>query len=275
MIRNLKISVMSPFVIRGFFVSQICSDSCLLRLVLFFVSICHFALSGCDSSSQERHSSQISTSMMTTDLFGPIAEFERIAIDLGDVPLNSMADSRTVTFNLRNIGTEPLSLRELRLTCGCTTAKAVPEVVAPGEAGEVSVIVRLGVSGERTVSITVLSNCVNNSAIPLSIRWNAIAPVQVAPELVDFGRMLIGTEDSAVIRLQRSPSGECPESQIRVFVLPSAPGVSAMQDGDVVTVRLKASKPHGVHRDFVNFELTDCWRSSIRVAILWEVIPRI
>jgi hypothetical protein len=206
---------------------------------------------------------------------GPIAEFESLVADLGEIALKSMSDSRQVKFTVRNVGSGTLKLDELRLSCGCTSGKITRQELLPGESGEILVLASLGVSGSRSVAVTVVSNCVKNPSTSLRIRWNAVAPVLVEPEEVDLGRLLTGESRTAEVRLRRSPGGECQESQMSVDVPAATSGLAATLEDDVVTIFLEVKGAAGTRREFVNVKLNDCWRGSIRIPVSWEVVPRV
>jgi hypothetical protein len=46
-------------------------------------------------------------------------------------------DHVDATFTFRNIGTETLTIRSVKTSCGCTTAQLEKKIYAPGEAGEI------------------------------------------------------------------------------------------------------------------------------------------
>ena len=80
---------------------------------------------------------------------GPIAEFEDVTLDLGEVPLRSHSDHLEAIIRVKNAGDEPLRFDRLVMSCGCTEAKPMQEEIAAGETGEIAVRIEVTTSGSR------------------------------------------------------------------------------------------------------------------------------
>ena len=85
----------------------------------------------------------------------PEIAFEADVVDYGTIEQGSNGN-RTFTFT--NTGKEPLILKNVRASCGCTTPKWTRNPVAPGEAGEIVVHYDTNRMGQFHKTITVQSN---------------------------------------------------------------------------------------------------------------------
>jgi hypothetical protein len=63
-----------------------------------------------------------------------VAKFKVETIDLGKI---QQGNPTTATFNVVNIGTEPLLIEQANPTCGCTISKYTKEPIASGKSGEI------------------------------------------------------------------------------------------------------------------------------------------
>lgn len=85
----------------------------------------------------------------------PEIVFEVEVIDYGTVEQGGNGDR---TFVFENTGKEPLILKNVRASCGCTTPKWTRNPVAPGEKGEIQVHYDTNRMGQFHKTITVQSN---------------------------------------------------------------------------------------------------------------------
>lgn len=91
------------------------------------------------------------------------------SIDLGSVEL---AKSVQTTFDIQNQGSSPLHIEGLSTSCGCSDAKAEPNVIPAGGSGKVFVAVRPSLTGPKEVSVVVRTNDPMTPQVPLRLRWN-------------------------------------------------------------------------------------------------------
>jgi hypothetical protein len=62
-------------------------------------------------------------------------KFTNLVHDFGDIVQN--AGPQTYAFEFTNVGAEPVTIQDVKASCGCTTPGWTREPVAPGEKGEV------------------------------------------------------------------------------------------------------------------------------------------
>lgn len=67
------------------------------------------------------------------DIFGGGAEFDRTVHDFGTISLKD--GPQECTFNVRNVGTDSLTIYTVVSSCGCTDVDWTRKTLAPGESG--------------------------------------------------------------------------------------------------------------------------------------------
>src|SRR5438067_5992772 len=109
----------------------------------------------------------------------PKIKFEQTVYNFGKT---SQVETVSGTFNFQNVGDAALKMGKPTTSCGCTVAGVKPEVLQPGEKGELSFTLNLG--RNRAVlekQITVDSNDPDNPKIALSVRAEYIPLYEVGP----------------------------------------------------------------------------------------------
>jgi hypothetical protein len=97
--------------------------------------------------------------------------FETELIDYGTVTKGS---DGLRTFVFHNSGTAPLSIQQVRSSCGCTIPKKPEAPIAPGEKGEIQVRYDTNRLGLFRKTITVTSNAQTQSVVSLKIKGTVI-----------------------------------------------------------------------------------------------------
>lgn len=94
------------------------------------------------------------------------------AHDFGDIV---QGDKVAYTFKFKNTGTEPLILKNVMTTCGCTATNWPREPIAPGQEKEIAATFNsAGKMGKQNKVITVISNASNGNQ-RVSIISNVVA----------------------------------------------------------------------------------------------------
>ena len=90
---------------------------------------------------------------------GPIISWENTNYDFGDLKQGDRVES---TFRFTNMGTAPLIITNVEVTCGCTTPKGWPkDPILPGAKGELTVAFNsVGKYGRQNKVIKIISNSV-------------------------------------------------------------------------------------------------------------------
>src|SRR3954466_8838142 len=89
----------------------------------------------------------------------PVQEFHRVPED-GHVEAH---------FTFKNASAEPVTIRRVRTSCGCTTASLAKNTFAPGETGMIDVKVTFGSRKGPTRKIIAVT-LEDNTHIPLDLR---------------------------------------------------------------------------------------------------------
>ena len=106
---------------------------------------------------------------------GPQIEFKTEVIDYGTVKKSE--DNGIRVFEFTNTGDEPLIIKDVKSTCGCTVPDKPKEPIMPGKTGEIPVKYNMN-PGPINKTITVESNAVNktNGRVPLKIKGTVVRP---------------------------------------------------------------------------------------------------
>lgn len=88
-------------------------------------------------------------------VFGPVLEFEELNHDYGTIEQGS---DGTYSFVFTNAGTEPLILKNVRSSCGCTIPEWPREPINAGESSTILVKYNTNRVGPFSKSISVYSN---------------------------------------------------------------------------------------------------------------------
>jgi len=102
-------------------------------------------LQSCSQSSQSAE----------TQKAGAVIEFENTEHDFGTIPLGG---DGAYEFIFRNTGKDPLVLKNVRSSCGCTIPEWPKEPIKKGEQGKIKVRYNTRITGTFSKSISVYSN---------------------------------------------------------------------------------------------------------------------
>lgn len=108
---------------------------------------------------------------------GPKIEFKQEIIDYGTV---SKDESGLRVFEFTNIGDSPLTITDVKSSCGCTVPSRPTEAIDPGKTGKIEVKYNMN-PGPINKTITVMSNAVNKTdgVVLLKITGNVVVKEEV------------------------------------------------------------------------------------------------
>lgn len=107
--------------------------------------------------------------------------------DFGELPNTRKVEHQ---FIVQNNGTEPLEVKKIRSTCGCTVARAPDEVILPGEEGYVTATFNLvGREGPQEKKVTIYSNDPESPKVDLIFRGIALQTLRARPQMLVLGRI--------------------------------------------------------------------------------------
>jgi hypothetical protein len=117
----------------------------------------------------------------------PAASPKLVAVEaVRDVGKVNKGENVEVVFELRNTGTTPLTITDVRPTCGCTVAR-YDATIAPGGTGKVHAAVDTSdFAGPIAKTVTVLSNDAANPRLTLTIKATVEQLVHLQPGFARF-----------------------------------------------------------------------------------------
>src|SRR5881628_1903137 len=91
------------------------------------------------------------------------------------------------TFVFTNIGTATLEIKDVRPSCGCTTAGTWDKMVEPGKTGIIPVQFNsTGYGGGVTKTVTVICNDSSQTNLTLVLKGTIWKPIDIAPAFTTF-----------------------------------------------------------------------------------------
>ena len=132
----------------------------------------------------------------------PKLQFDSTVYDFG---ATSLVESVTGTFTFHNAGDAELKLQKPVPSCGCTVASVKPDVLKPGEKGELVFTLRLGGNrGHVEKHINVPSNDPQSPNINLAIKTELVQILEVTPAQVMIGDIRQGTTTNVTVQVRRT-----------------------------------------------------------------------
>ena len=99
----------------------------------------------------------------TDKVAGPQIQFETDKFDFGTIKQGDIVDH---TFKFKNVGTQPLVISNIGVSCGCTTPDWTKEPVMPGKTGTVTAKFNsAGKMGMQNKVLTIESNAAAGNAM--------------------------------------------------------------------------------------------------------------
>ncbi|RPD47752.1 DUF1573 domain-containing protein [Hymenobacter sediminis] len=98
-----------------------------------------------------------------TKVAGPQIQFEEMKYDFGSIKTGDVVEH---TFKFKNVGTQPLVISNIGVSCGCTTPDWTREPVMPGKTGMITAKFNsAGKIGMQNKVLTVESNSAGGNAM--------------------------------------------------------------------------------------------------------------
>jgi hypothetical protein len=148
-----------------------------------------------------------------TKVAGPQIQFEEMKYDFGSIKQGDIVDH---TFKFKNVGTQPLVISNIGVSCGCTTPDWTKEPVMPGKTGTISAKFNsAGKMGMQNKVLTIESNSAGGNAMvslvgdvkdSASADASAVAPAAVSPSEMDAkdGKQKTKVSDSKIKMKKKS-----------------------------------------------------------------------
>jgi hypothetical protein len=137
----------------------------------------------------------------TTPGPAPKIQFDKTVYDFGTT---SFVESVTGTFTFSNTGEGELKVSPPKPSCGCTVASVKPDILKPGEKGELVFKVNLGTAhGALEKHITVPSNDPQTPSISLAVKIEVKQIIEATPAAISLGAIRQGTSTNGAAMIRR------------------------------------------------------------------------
>src|SRR6266481_2653961 len=116
--------------------------------------------------------------------FGARAElkFDKTEIELHPAPADKQAVGH---FTYQNTGKQPVHLKSVKASCGCTTAQSQKDEVPPGEKGEITATFNIGDrTGTQVKTVTVETDDAAKPSMVLTLRTIIPQQLEITPNFV-------------------------------------------------------------------------------------------
>jgi hypothetical protein len=202
--------------------------------------------------------------------------FDARAHDFGSVP---RGPTLTHSFRLTNRLDAPIHIAGVRVSCGCVTASALRNNVAPGK--ETAVVAQMDTrrfAGTKTVTIFVQMDQPQWEEVRLSVTANSRDDVTVSPESFAFGRTQHGLSPSAhvSIALRGNSDWQILESRCDSNYVQTSVKEAGNDSGDAryeVTATLRPETPVGKWYTDVWLTTNDSNVPRVRIPLTVEIEP--
>ncbi len=244
------------------------------RSALMLLSI---VVAGCRDSAIE-HDTTVQDSQSDRDAVseqdappGPRISVDHNEIDLG--PLGLFPNEHKTTFQLSNVGSEPLEIDQIEVSCGCLNALPAARVIQPGETIPLDVTVSVDGAGEKTTQVVLHINDPVHPSILLLVRWTGVAAAEAIPSRIDFGQIRPGESVTRHIDVRlHNETLDWPRHEMSVSDAVAA--VATQPAEEMIAgydVSVTAQREEGRGRGHLSFS-TEGAEPSLLVLLEWEVV---
>lgn len=123
----------------------------------------------------------LATAMFLTLPLHAELEWEKPWQEFDRLPGDPAAEA---TYTFRNTGPKPVTIRKVKTTCGCTSARLAKKTYAPGEAGAIDVKFALGKRKGPQRKLIIVETDDNAPPTELNIVVRIHEPLAISPSLV-------------------------------------------------------------------------------------------
>jgi hypothetical protein len=132
----------------------------------------------------------------------PKIKFEKTVYDFGRV---TETNEVTGTFRFENVGAAPLKLEKPITTCGCTVAGLKPDILQPGDKGELTFTFNLGrTRSAQSKPITIVCNDPEAPRTTLMVKADYVPLYEVVPLTLFLGNLQQGRATAVTARATRT-----------------------------------------------------------------------
>jgi hypothetical protein len=168
------------------------------------------------------------------------ALFDELSKDFGSVPRGPMLQH---PFRVVNKTGQPVSISNVRVSCGCTTAAALKTYLQPGE--ETAIVARMDTTrftGVKTVTIYVTFDRPGFEEVRLWVQANGRNDFSLAPEGLAYGTQKRGATPTSSVQVTFYGNGDSQITEVRSdsnYIVPRAREIR--REGTEVVYELAAT----------------------------------
>jgi hypothetical protein len=200
--------------------------------------------------------------------------FEEQSRDFGSVP---RGPTLSYPFRLTNKTNQDVHLASVRVSCGCLSASAMKNELAPGQS--TAIVAQMDTSrflGTRTVTIYVQFDRPRWEEVRLSVRANSRDDVMITPEAFAFGQVKRGASPAATLEVSflGASQWQILESQCESNYVQTSLKEVKRDGGEVryqLTARLRPDTPVGKWFSDVWLKTNSSSSPRVRVPLTVEV----
>ena len=199
--------------------------------------------------------------------------------DFGPVPRGAVVRHN---FVLVNRTSEPLTVLDVRASCGCTTGRALTNVVAPGATAVVEAQMDtrnfVGIKA-TTLTVSVVTAKGTQGEARLAVRSNILSDIVLNPGTADFGVLTKGQGGQHVIALERLGAPQwkilkmAASPRLGQFVAAKLKETSRSGQGVsyVLTINVRPEAPAGSIREEIRLSTNDPETPVVPVLVTAEI----
>jgi hypothetical protein len=202
------------------------------------------------------------------------ALFDELSKDFGSVPRGPMLQH---PFRVSNNTGHPVSIANVRVSCGCTTASALKTYLQPGE--ETAILARMDTTrftGVKTVTIYVTFDRPSFEEVRLWVQANGRNDFSLTPEGFAYGTQKRGATPTATVQLTFYGSADARITEVRSdsnYIVPKAREIRREGTEVVyeVAAKLRNDAPAGKWFSDVWLKTDDPSTPPIRIPLTVEI----
>jgi len=133
-------------------------------------------------------------------LAAPSISVEKPTHDFGTINQGQKVDH---LFAVKNRGDEPLTITQIRSSCGCTAATLSTKTISPGKSGEVKVTFdSTNFADQVTKTVHLDSNDPRNPSTVLTMQGKIVEIIAATPRTLNLGSLKAGSRKEVMLKLE-------------------------------------------------------------------------
>jgi hypothetical protein len=202
--------------------------------------------------------------------------FEELSKDFGTVPRGPMLAH---SFQITNKTQQPVHISGVRVSCGCVSASAAQDQLAPGQSTVINATMDTRrFTGVKSVTIYVQFDQPQWEEVRLWVQANGRDDISFSPETLAFGKVKKGTAPSASVNLNILGGGgwAIGDVQTESNYIQASVKEARRETGEVsyqLTATVRADAPVGKWYSDVWLKTTNESMPRIRVPLTIEIEP--